>query len=281
MKAVHILGFDSVQALVRAARQNANDEAAVPQYMLGEDELNLQLTLRTTDQRVGKFKVAQFGKCEPCPFETGEICAKQVIRTTLKSGQLATYEGGRQLRELLPEIQCLVWATTLHNVSMAWARDKLYDKQCRGESLCDADGREINIPNMRFVEGWLAKEIVQGPGIVPRVYLLEEIIKSKDGFCKYINNNSAVPLELGDAKRQDRALFLAFTQHFQYWYTRKMAFVTDFQGNIALSVKYFILTCRSSYLNFETGGLTLLTDPQIVTQPCALLISPSIAHQLI
>ncbi|KAI0089514.1 hypothetical protein BDY19DRAFT_905830 [Irpex rosettiformis] len=243
VKAAHVQEFDTVRALIRAATENA-EEALVPEYLLGDEESTFELTLRTTDQRVGRFKVAQFGKCEPCPFDTGEICAKQVIRTTLKTGQLVAYEGGRQLRELLPEVQCLVWAKTLHNVTMEWARDRFDDKRRLGKRITDEDDQPIVIPEMRFVEAWLAKEIVQGT-VVPRVYLLEESIESHSkSFCKYINNNSAAPVDLLDPRRQDRALFLAFTQHYQYWLTHKMAFVTDFQG-----------------------GWNLLTDPQIVTHP--------------
>ncbi|GLB40066.1 putative alpha-kinase family protein [Lyophyllum shimeji] len=73
-------------------------------------------------------------------------------------------------------------------------------------------------------------------------FLLEEVIDtSTEGpFRKYLNNTSPVPLAMETKADEERAKFLAFTQHVQYWKTKKQAFVSDYQG-----------------------GRSLLTDPQI------------------
>jgi len=74
------------------------------------------------------------------------------------------------------------------------------------------------------------------------VFLVEEVIaEEKQGpFRKYLNNVSPIPLMMTCKEDEDRALFLAFSQHVQYWKTKKQVFVSDYQG-----------------------GNSLLTDPQI------------------
>ncbi|KAJ7846390.1 hypothetical protein B0H14DRAFT_2293822, partial [Mycena olivaceomarginata] len=73
------------------------------------------------------------------------------------------------------------------------------------------------------------------------------IEESQEGrFRKYINNQAPVPNTfLFDCEDANRALFLAFTQHWQYKRTHGLlAFVSDYQG-----------------------GNTLLTDPQVISHP--------------
>uniref|UniRef100_A0ACB7IVE8 Uncharacterized protein n=1 Tax=Pleurotus cornucopiae TaxID=5321 RepID=A0ACB7IVE8_PLECO len=92
---------------------------------------------------------------------------------------------------------------------------------------------------MRFVHAALANsKEVDG---IKKSYLIEEVIDGK--FVKYINNDSPelLPMENGDQER--RAKFLAFAQHVQYFKTESV-FISDLQG-----------------------GDTLLTDPQITTDP--------------
>ncbi|KAJ7075214.1 hypothetical protein B0H15DRAFT_757061, partial [Mycena belliarum] len=104
------------------------------------------------------------------------------------------------------------------------------------------------IPRMRYVQVALATDgTVDGkPGGENSLFLLEEVINSEtEGeFRKYINNKSAVPTDFKDARFISRAEFLAFTQHYQYICTHGLVFVSDYQG-----------------------GTTLLTDPQLMSDP--------------
>lgn len=63
-------------------------------------------------------------------------------------------------------------------------------------------------------------------------FLVEECIdEAREGpFRKYINNRSPVPVEFPDVANQNRCLFLAFAQHWQYNRTHGLTFVSDFQG---------------------------------------------------
>jgi hypothetical protein len=93
--------------------------------------------------------------------------------------------------------------------------------------------------------------------------LLEEVINDRmDGlFIKYIENGSAVPIQLAVKERAHSADFLAFSQHVQYKRTKKMTFVSNFQGKSNLQ------SDAISYNFFVPGGCTLLTDPQMITHP--------------
>jgi hypothetical protein len=233
-----LLTFTTVEELVDTASQCLDLDHAYSYYLGKEQRVNL--TLRTgpdSDTRVGRFKRAQFGDCEPVLrlFSNSSVCAKQAVHQKSSSGAFIPYEGRKQLRELLPEIQCLAWATTLHDSAMQFVQDKMAETSAK-KTLTDSDGSPIEIPRMRFVEAYIAKEDLPGStaNTASRVFLLEEVIDTatEGGFRKYINNNSAKPLEMFDEESMIRAEFLAFTQHYQYWYTRKIAFVTDFQGNI-------------------------------------------------
>ena len=45
-----------------------------------------------------------------------------------------------------------------------------------------------------------------------------------------MNNISATPTHFANEEDEEWANFLAFTQHVQYFKTKKMAFVADYQG---------------------------------------------------
>jgi hypothetical protein len=87
----------------------------------------------------------------------------------------------------------------------------------------------FEIPKMRFVQSALV--VAEGGH---DTYMVEEVIdEAVDGkFVKYIGNSSAVPNEFEHDELADRAAFLAFCQHVQYWKTQEMAFIGDFQGNV-------------------------------------------------
>jgi hypothetical protein len=83
---------------------------------------------------------------------------------------------------------------------------------------------------MHFVEAALAIEQVED-GKDAQVFLLEEVIGKDEGqFQKYMNNVSPIPPQFADKKDEERAQFLAFTQHVQYFKMKKLAFVSDYQG---------------------------------------------------
>ncbi|KAJ7901254.1 hypothetical protein B0H13DRAFT_1622135 [Mycena leptocephala] len=78
------------------------------------------------------------------------------------------------------------------------------------------------------------KQITAGEeGRTRSLFLVEECIdKSREGeFRKYINNNAPTPSSfLFDCENQNRAQFLAFSQHWQFRCTHGLAFVYDYQG---------------------------------------------------
>jgi len=62
-------------------------------------------------------------------------------------------------------------------------------------------------------------------------FLFEEVVDAnvEGPFRKYINNVSPEPLLM--ETDEERAKFLAFSQHVQYWKTKKQAFVSDYLCN--------------------------------------------------
>jgi len=67
---------------------------------------------------------------------------------------------------------------------------------------------------------------------VKKTFLLEEVIDmdAEGPFRKYLNNVSSEPLAMDTKKDEERANLLAFSQHVQYWKTKKQVFVSDYQG---------------------------------------------------
>lgn len=174
---------------------------------------------RMADSQCGTFKQSYRGHAEPDLFDgSSAVCVKQRFWTD-QYGDRWVYNGRDQLKRLLPEIQCLVYATALFNTSLRWIEDQ---QRIHGPPA------GVSVPQMRFVNAYLAYK----SGANTDVFLLEEWIDtSKEGkFVKYINNNSALPLRFEDEEANMRAEFLAFTQHVQYWLTGGLAFITDYQG---------------------------------------------------
>lgn len=129
---------------------------------------------------------------------------------------------------------------------------------------CAVQGAEASppfeIPRLRFVDAGLlltyssatvappegSKRPSKPGGMVCTMFLAEEFIPitSTASFVKYIHNGNAVPCELINARAEEVALFLAFTQHVQYTKTGGQVYISDYQGSELL-----------------------LTDPQILTHP--------------
>ncbi|KAI0741877.1 hypothetical protein C8Q80DRAFT_1274231 [Daedaleopsis nitida] len=165
------------------------------------------------------------------PSEVDEIEEGQC--STQASPEFSLLESGQQVQSLSQEIVCIQWASAL--MALVY---KFIDKAGRPP---------FPVPELRFVRSALALEAdVTGP--FRRVFMVEERIDTRmEGeWCKYINNNSAIPLPCATTskERQQVADFLTFCQHVQYMRTKKCVYVSDFQGS-----------------------LFTLTDPQIITSP--------------
>jgi hypothetical protein len=191
----------------------------------------LQLDLSASKVKTGGFKIAAFSTSTTSLFKSGmDICAKRTYHTEErvieKNGTLIMksvdipYEGRKQFQNLSMEVTCTVWAQAL--------LDLVY-------GFISQEGQPpFNIPNFHFVESALAMESSLDDGKPNNTtFLVEEVItkEKQSRFWKYLNNISPVPLIMTCKDDEDRAMFLAFSQHVQYWKTKKQVFVSDYQGN--------------------------------------------------
>ena len=126
-----------------------------------------------------------------------------------------------QARELSADALSTQWANSL----LRDVYDFISEYQKHANTACPAE-----IPQFRFVTAGLA--MTTFPSDNKEVFLIEELIRhEEDGpWRKYINNNSSRPCFFPDDKNRQRAEFLAFCQHVQYWRTGGLAFTSDFQG---------------------------------------------------
>ncbi|KAL0945786.1 hypothetical protein HGRIS_012074 [Hohenbuehelia grisea] len=160
------------------------------------------------------------------------ICMKQCFFTDPATRKQVFYDCRKQAGLLILEMRCLGWASALMDVVYAFI----------AQMESEVGKPSFEVPSMWFISSGLAIAETEEK----QTYLVEERIKDEDGkFIKYICNSSATPTQFKKhPQRRLRAEFLSFAQHVQYMKTRKMAYVSDFQG-----------------------GLSLLTDPQIITSP--------------
>ena len=195
------------------------------QYLGPARVVSLCLDFSPSKQKKGGFKLATFGTASQPIFEAHpgfDICAKQTFYR--KTAQVKSASGEdveiiqniphdriTQVRNLTLEIACLVWARVLLNL--------VYKFVERGIALHGTP--PFQIPRMRFVEAALAVEQVE-KDVEARAFLLEEVIGENEGrFRKYMNNISATPTHFANGEDEERANFLAFTQHVQYFKTKK------------------------------------------------------------
>jgi hypothetical protein len=198
--------------------------------------MSLCLDFSPSKQKKGGFKLATFGTTSQPIFGAGfHICAKQTFYR--KTAQIKSSSGEdveiiqniphdriTQVRNLTMEIACLVWGRVLLNLVY-----KFVD-----QGIASHGSPPFTIPRMRFIEAALAVEQAE-KGVEARAFLLEEVIGENEGrFRKYMNNVSATPTHFTNEDDEERAKFLAFTQHVQYFKTKKMAFVADYQGKFIL-----------------------------------------------
>jgi hypothetical protein len=224
---------------------NSRDKFDHKQYLGSARVMSLCLDFSPSKQKKGGFKLATFGTTNQPIFGAGlHICAKQTfyrktarIKSPTSSGedvkitQNIPHDRITQVRNLTMEIACIVWARVLLNL--------VYKFVDHGIELHGSP--PFTILRMRFVEAALAIEQVEKGGEA-RAFLLEEVIGSGDEgrFRKYMNNVSATPTHFANEDDEERAKFLAFTQHVQYFKTKKMAFVADYQGEFTRARYQFL-----------------------------------------
>lgn len=159
---------------------------------------------------------------------------------------------------VLVEANILAWAHSLLNFSYRFIDHRL-----------DTVGYpSFPIPRLRFVDGAVVfpqRDIdskIAAPVSNRAVYLLEEIINREQlPFLKYIHNSDAKPLQDPDEDGHETGVFLCFIQHLQYVKTRKQVYISDCQGTLYKHLTFTVI------LTSILGGKTLLTDPQIMTNP--------------
>ena len=95
----------------------------------------------------------------------------------------------------------------------------------------------FHIPQLCFI--WAAIMIEQSllTSVKKATFLLEDVIDEnmEETFRKYLNNVSPEPLVMKTKEDKERAKFLAFSQHVQYWKTKKQVFVCNYQGKQCMS----------------------------------------------
>ncbi|KAJ7704236.1 hypothetical protein B0H16DRAFT_1637812 [Mycena metata] len=198
-------------------------------YLEGPITITLQLDLRPKSQKVGGFKMACFGQSFPPLFADNSICAKRSFYTTKGSDGVTNYLPHPTQRQSQDLMTEMLCST--------WAAallENVYDNIDRFLAAHSPGSLQtLTIPRMRFVRAAFAAE---GKQLLPAssraLFLLEERIheESEGKFRKYINNRAPIPTSFPDGAN--------------YKLTHGLAFVSDYQG-----------------------GDTLLTDPQVMSDP--------------
>ena len=206
-------------------------------------------------QQHGAFKSMQQGQIDLVgahPFST--MPSNGTVSVTLKQPYLANYSHSsdlsssavltlslspdEQMQELAAEALSIQWASSL----LEDVYDYIASYHQSHHTTCP-----VKIPQFRFVKSGLA---VTNVALEKKeVFLVEELIPSTDGpWRKYINNNASFPRYFSDKENRNRADFLAFCQHVQYWRTGCLAFTSDFQCKARLCKLCAWLT---TVLNFK------------------------------
>ncbi|KAJ7145316.1 hypothetical protein C8R43DRAFT_953394 [Mycena crocata] len=196
-------------------------------FCLGPQPVTVILDQDPKGRMLGAFKVANLGTTNPSIFDVPEICAKQTYYATRALTVVGTpattqhvlHDAQRQGKLLCMETRCLAWGQVLLQIVYDFIRCFIRE---HGDP-------PFPIPQTCFVKAALATTNINGK---PDLFLLEERIDPlvEGKFRKFMNNRSAVPIVYQDAEDCERAEFLSFTQHVQYWRTHKMVFVSDYQA---------------------------------------------------
>ncbi|THG94063.1 hypothetical protein EW026_g7329 [Hermanssonia centrifuga] len=168
-------------------------------------------------------------------FSGKDICVKQMFEREGRTGNIFRLSDAQELTAVWPEFECLQWGTVIHDASLNTAR-RIFEKQ----------SKPPHFPLMptRMVRGMLA--ICLGE-TRKRAVLIEELIDpTHEGeFRKFVHNSEQTPLvSLRRGKESELGEQLCFLQHIQWIMSGENCFISDYQG-----------------------GSTLLTDPQIITNP--------------
>jgi hypothetical protein len=237
-----------------------------PEFLLHPEKfprLQLKISYQPSSTPLkGAFKIAHFGHTDiPLFGNSTRVCIKQTFFTSEDSKKRIIYQSQTQAENLSVEMNCLGWASALMDLVYSFMKK---EELVRGSP-------PFEVPQMRYVQAGLAisKDRAEDSDR-QNAYLLEEFIdhEAPGWFVKYLNNNSAKPCKFKDEERSIRAEFLSFSQHVQFIETGSQAFVSDLQGR-SPSLRFFsVVRVITSQLTFYTlGGRTLLTDPQIITNP--------------
>lgn len=141
-----------------------------------------------------------------------------------------------EFRKTIMEANVLLWAISLMTFTYSFIHHFIRNSP---------NPPPFDIPEVRFVNGAVAvvHQQVAAPlaknSTICRSYLIEELInEEQDGFYKFINNASAIPVQLPAAHPSLSALaeFLSFTQHVQFHKTGGMVYLSDLQGEYSLSM---------------------------------------------
>jgi hypothetical protein len=235
--------FPSISELI------ANPKAPV---LLTDKTFNATLTFTSENPVAGACKIAYFGQTDRPVFDNStslNVCIKQAF-TVDSAAKRLVYDGPKQGEQLSIEINCSRWASALMHLVYQFTER---EDRIRGTKP------PFEVPEMRYVNVVLAV----ANNHKRDVYLLEEVIDGSEGeFRKYINNTEAAVLPQSNPDRQYVGIFLSFTQHVQMIETKQHVFVSDQQGQRPTE-----LPSRYTSSHYSTGGLTLLSDPQIITSP--------------
>lgn len=221
----------------------------------------------------------------PRHFSNIDVVAKQYFQTVAGEGQFlcflvnsSTHDSySAELQRLnvhseagesMKEATVLLYAPALLNMVYTWIEAK------SGWSVQQA----ADVPHVYFVGSGLGlvNEDVARNGAPAMTFIIEETIEldvpedddfgddesqdgGRDGWIRYIANNSAVPIIPRNHPRYIVAEWCQFAQHLQYVKTAGLLYISDFQG-----------TCIYVFLTFSTdsddpGHGEQLSDPQIMT----------------
>jgi Alpha-kinase family len=222
--------------------------------LLTEKAFPATLTFTTENPIAGACKLAYFGQTDKPVFDNStslDVCIKEAFGVDPISAKRIVYDGPKQGELLTVEINCSRWASALMRL--------VYEFMER-ENGSLGTKPPFKVPEMRYVNVVLAV----ANNHKRETYLLEEVVDKSDGdFRKYINNTTANVLSQTDPERQYVGSFLSFAQHVQMLETKEHVFVSDQQGTSESPV----LKDPTVLTTLLTGGLTLLSDPQIITSP--------------
>lgn len=130
-----------------------------------------------------------------------------------------------------------------------------------------------DVPRLRFAEAGLAASFTQVKkqnkitAKLVATYFVEEKLRDgqeggADPFLRLIGNGSAATFKRPDPEIQNVVDFLSFTQHFQYFKSGGLFFISDYQGQGTLIARRFTPSLTACLV--KAG---ILCDPQILTSP--------------